>query len=67
MPQDNLLKVLKFARLACAAVFIGMTGIGLADAASAPVVAWTLVGSGAGYVFAALISWRLRLLGPHAK
>lgn len=56
-------RILRVVRLLCAAVFVAMTGVGLADAASAPVVAWTLVGSGAGYVFSALISWRLRLLG----
>lgn len=60
-------RILRVVRLLCAAVFVAMTGVGLADAASAPVVAWTLVGSGVGYVFSALALWRMRLLGPHAK
>ena len=54
-------RILRVVRLLCAAVFVAMTGVGLADAAPVQVVAWTLVGSGVGYVFAALLAWRAKL------
>jgi hypothetical protein len=56
-----MVRLLRVVNLAALVVFVITTAAGLLDAISAPVAAWTLVGSGSAWAFSGLWAWQLKL------